>query len=69
MCIYIYILNMEYHNITMSMIWAITCDIHGILKLDINEEQKRLFYVMTGHLLDIYIYYIYVQIMIYIYNM
>ena len=59
---------MEYHNITMSMIWAITCDIHGILKLDINEEQKRLFYVMTGHVLDIYIYiyYIYVQIMIYI---
>ena len=47
---------MEYHNITMSMIWAITWDIHGILKLDINEEQKRLFYVMTRHLLDIYIY-------------
>jgi hypothetical protein len=38
------------------MIWAITWDIHGILKLDINEEQKRLFYVMTRHLLDIYIY-------------
>ena len=62
---------MEYHNITMSMIWAITWDIHGILKLDINEEQKRLFYVMTRHLLDIYIYIcidyvMYVYIYIYI---